>query len=111
MYYKGRRDGDKAQLAKAKAKHELTGSTRTLVVGTAGVAGQPDLKRGRILPSKADSPIFRSTVTAVLLLLLHGLFAPAAVPCTAVVHEHDVMCRSCDDSRPGWRCDCGGARC
>jgi hypothetical protein len=40
MYYRGRANQDKAQLAKTKAKHELTGSTRTLFVGTAGVAGQ-----------------------------------------------------------------------
>ena len=40
MYYRGRANPDKAQLARAKAKHELAGSTRTLFVGTAGVAGE-----------------------------------------------------------------------
>lgn len=39
LMYKGRRNQDKAQLAKAKAKHELSGSTRTLFVGMAGVTG------------------------------------------------------------------------
>lgn len=37
--YKSRRNQDKYQLAKAKAKHELSGSTRTLFVGMAGVTG------------------------------------------------------------------------
>ena len=70
MYYKGRRNGDKAQLAKAKAKHELTGSTRTLFVGTAGVAGESDVGSSRIIMSRADPPAFCSTLTAVLLVLL-----------------------------------------
>jgi hypothetical protein len=76
MYYKGRRNGDKAQLAKAKAKHELSGSTRTLFVGTAGVAGELDVGSSRITTSRADPPTFCSTFLAVLMYVLCCSTAP-----------------------------------